>query len=67
MRLFMVKVLDVKEQCSNWFFVAARDERELREMCEDAESQIIEIVTEAADMAQELDKEFDGIVICNNA
>ena len=66
MQLFMVRVVDVKEQSSNWFFVAANDVREVREMCEDNESKIVDIIDAGADMAEVLDKEFDGMVLCNN-
>ena len=66
MQLFMVRVVAPKEQTSNWFFVAANDVREVREMCEDNESKIVDLIDAGAAMAEVLDKEFDGIVLCNN-
>lgn len=66
MTLYMVKVEDLKEHSSNWFLVSAATRDEVRAMCEDDESGIVEIIESPADMAQVLDHEYDKLVILTN-
>jgi hypothetical protein len=63
MQLFMVKVESSDDNSTEWFFVAARDEVEARELVADCTSHLVELIATPADMAEVVDHEFSGVAL----
>ena len=63
MQLYMVKTIEVETGATNWFFIAAEDADEVRTMCEDDVTKIVELIDRPADMASCVRSEYGSIAL----
>jgi len=63
MQLYMVKTVLVETGETSWFFIAAESVDNVREICEDDVSKIVELIDHPADMADAVRHEFDCVAL----